>query len=462
VEFDTTHTFDWRAYIASGYAYVRAHIGAHKERALSRVIGGIVISGVVVAGVLAPKPHRPSPSTLEASNLPAMLDHAPHISRNKTVRSESVPAEPESPRTIETPSPEVSFDMPDNVSHSADTDASPQPADAIPEGFTVDRLVESAIWGRYVLEPRAAMELPLVEIVAFDARTKRLFATSRDGLAVIDLSDVDSPKIVTIIDVANDAGFAQAGASLSHVSIDPAGRDVAIVTVLPANKSAEPGRLAFVSLTRLEVIGSVLVGYGPDAAEFSPDGSVVVVANEGEWEARADGTIDDPPPSVSIVSLNAVNSEWHFESVTQSDVRTVHFSGPAMRATTHDGPMDPDRDLRLSESQRYSPGIDIEPESVTIIGGKAYVSLQENNGIAMIDLRTGELERIASLGSMMIRADVSDRDGPALSELVRALPMPDQLKAFTANNAPYIITANEGDNRGELGKDEPKIGRAHV
>ena len=69
-------------------------------------------------------------------------------------------------------------------------------------------------------------------------------------------------------------------ASLSHVSVDPMGRDVAVVSVLPEWTARTPGRIAFISLTRLEVIGSVSVGFGPDAVEFSPDGEFIAVANE--------------------------------------------------------------------------------------------------------------------------------------------------------------------------------------
>lgn len=322
---------------------------------------------------------------------------------------------------------------------------------------------ESAVWGRYALELRSSVDLPLAEIVSYDAPTALLLATCDDGLAIIDLADPGDAQLLTVIDVAGELGFSGTAAGISHVSVDPLGRGVAAVTVMPAHKGSVPGRLAFVSLERRAIIGSLVVGYGPDACEFSPDGRFLVVANEGEWKARPDGTIDDPPPSVTIVRLEGVTNEFQFETLDEADVRTVHFAGDAMAAVEREGfGFDPARHLRLSPAQRYTPGIDIEPESIAMTNGTAYVSLQENNAVAVIDLETARLERVEALGSVEFVADVSDRDGPSITTTIRGLPMPDQIKAFESGGRVFLVTADEGDNRGEFGRGEPMPDHARL
>lgn len=406
---------------------------------MGRFIGGIAIVGTTIVGLVA----------LPASD----IEHAPQDVPDAA--GTDAPVVTETPGIAVDASIDVDRDTRNVLKTEGDARVSPADIESVP--IEMDRLIGAIVWGRYALEPRGAIVLPLVEIVAHDAARKRLLATCDKGLAVIDVSDPDRPVVIRMIDVAGTLGMGER-TSMSHVSVDPMGRDVAVVSVLPERKARTPGRIAFVSLTRLEVIGSVPVGFGPDAVEFSPDGRYIAVANEGEYAPRPDGTIDDPPGSVTIISLPGVENEWHFEQVTEQDARHAHFAGPSMRSLlTRGREGDPEVSVRLHPLHAFSPATDLEPESIAIIDGVAHVSLQENNAIAAFDLETGELLRISTLGASRLDMDVSDRDGPDVGTTMSALRMPDQLKAFRAGGRAYLITANEGDTRGEIGEGEPLL-----
>ena len=125
---------------------------------------------------------------------------------------------------------------------------------------------------------------------------------------------------------------------------------------------------------------------------FSPDGSKVLVANEGEAvvEAGNDGTvtITDPEGSVSIIDVSG-----DFNTLSQSNVATADFS-------RFNGK---EADLR-GDGVRIFPDAttaqDVEPEYIAVSpdGTKAFVTLQENNAIAIVDIATATIEAIQPLG----------------------------------------------------------------
>jgi hypothetical protein len=102
---------------------------------------------------------------------------------------------------------------------------------------------------------------------------------------------------------------------------------------------------------------------------------------------------------------------------------------------------------------------------------RAYVTLQENNAIAVVDLEGGGAPRISAilpLGTITQRIDASDRD-PAngglaainINDLVPGLPMPDTLATFLHGGRRLLATANEGDARTDDG-DVARAGAANV
>jgi hypothetical protein len=188
---------------------------------------------------------------------------------------------------------------------------------------------------------------------------------------------------------------------------------------------------------------------------FTPNGDLVLVANEGEPN---DAYTIDPPGSVSIVDIrNGI------DAVTQAAVTTAGFNGFS-RAS-----LDPS--VRI-----FGPGAsvaqDLEPEYIAVSHNSqiAWVTLQENNAIGIIDLKARRVVDIVGLGFKNHSLpghgiDASDQDGGIniRSWPVFGLYQPDAIAAFEANGRTYLVTANEGDVReydgfNALGIESARVG----
>jgi hypothetical protein len=106
---------------------------------------------------------------------------------------------------------------------------------------------------------------------------------------------------------------------------------------------------------------------------------------------------------------------------------------------------------------------DLEPEYIATEGGTAWVALQENNALAVLDIPTATFTDIVPLGRKdhsVVGAgagaglDASDQDGPNGGKAINIQPwpvlgmyMPDSIAAMKQRGATYILSANEGDAR---------------
>jgi hypothetical protein len=184
---------------------------------------------------------------------------------------------------------------------------------------------------------------------------------------------------------------------------------------------------------------AVEVGALPDMLVFTPDGKRVLVANEGEPNDAYDV---DPEGSVSIIDLpNDITK------LTQANVRTATFD------KFNDAELDPS--IRI-----FGPGAtvaqDLEPEYITVSKDSktAWVALQENNAIAVLDIDSGEFTALRGLGFKDHRLpgnelDVSDRDKQIniTNWPVFGIYQPDAIASYDYQGRTYIVTANEGDAR---------------
>ena len=212
----------------------------------------------------------------------------------------------------------------------------------------------------------------------------------------------------------------------------------------------DPGFVAFYDTAgnRLSV---VQVGALPDALTFSPDGRYVLVANEGE--PREDYGVD-PEGSVSIIDLSV-----GVLNLTQDNVRTADFRAFNGR----------EDELRAAGIRIFGPGAsaaqDFEPEWVEVSSDSrtAYVSLQENNAIAVVDIETATVTDIFPLGFKDWSADgewsgngldVSRRGGIDIRHWpLFGIYQPDTIRLYETGGETFIITANEGDARDYEGVD---------
>lgn len=269
------------------------------------------------------------------------------------------------------------------------------------------------------------------EIPAYDLVSKRIFVVN-GALGSVDVFDASNPAAPVSV------GRLTFGASANSVAAD---RGVIAIAVESAERTL-PGTVEFYRATTLQHISSVTVGAVPDMVTFSSSGRYVFVANEGEPNAAY--TVD-PEGSVSIIDVSNVN---------RPTVRTAGFAAFNGQADA----------LRADGVRIYGPGAsvaqDLEPEYVTVSGDErtAWVSLQENNALAIIDVASATVQRIVPLGFKdhslaMNGLDASDRDGAVN---IRPWPVfgmyqPDAIGNYTVGGQTYIVTANEGDSRDYAG-----------
>lgn len=264
------------------------------------------------------------------------------------------------------------------------------------------------------------------EISAYDEVSKKLFITNSESniISIYNIENLETPIEETAI---NLSAF---GAPNSVATYNG---KLAVAVEAPIKQN--PGKILVYNTTNLALINQYTVGALPDMVTFSKDGGLILSANEGE--PNDDYTVD-PVGSVSIINLadNTVNT-LGFESFNaqESALETQGF-------------------------RVFGPGADlakdVEPEYITISEDSktAWVSLQENNGIAKINLVSKTIEAIYPLGykdynQLGNEIDASDKDLETVLKNwnVKGIYQPDAIVAVNIGGIEYVISANEGDSR---------------
>jgi uncharacterized repeat protein (TIGR02543 family) len=284
------------------------------------------------------------------------------------------------------------------------------------------------------------------EISAFDPASDRLFVTSDTGLQVVNLADPAAPVLITKIDLTV-APFNAVSNDVSSVAVHGG---VVAASVLNPNKEA-PGNVVFLDAATGAHLTTEIVGFHPDMVVFTPDGSKLLVANEGEYTASGPGVT---PGSVTIIS-----SAGGYTDPTVADIGFSGFTAATLKAQSPP--------VRIFGSETAAN--DLEPEYIAVSpdGTQAMVTLQENNAVAILDLATPSITNVVGLGTKdfsTLLADFSDRDNSAGSGQmgylrtgfpVSGLYQPDAIASFTRSGSTFYVVANEGDDRNDfLNPDE--------
>ena len=272
------------------------------------------------------------------------------------------------------------------------------------------------------------------EIAAYDPATKRVFAVNLADrrVDVIDISDPTVPFLADSIDIS--PWGSQANSVAVHNGV--------IAVAIEALVKTDPGTVGFFTATGV-YLNAVTVGALPDMLTFTPNGQLVLVANEGEPNSYNQVGSVDPEGSVSVIDLRG-----GVTGLTQADVTTARFTA------FNDAVLDPS--IRI-----YGPTAtvaqDLEPEYIAVSHDSrtAWVTLQENNALALLDLRQKEVTALVGLGfkDHLLPGnglDSSDRDGHAINiqpRPVLGMYQPDGIASFRQQGQTYLITANEGDVR---------------
>lgn len=266
------------------------------------------------------------------------------------------------------------------------------------------------------------------EIVAFDAVSNTLWVA---GVTGVDILNASTGAFVDRIDIGSFG-------SINSVAIH---NGVAAFAIESATRT-NPGVIRFYDTgTRALSAGNnnITVGALPDMLTFSADGSRLLVANEGTpgtYGTEASSTypktynpaVNDPIGSVSIIDMSS-----------RSVIATPTFSGVPVTGS----------------NVRTSTGMDFEPEYIVVSadGLKAFVSLQEANAMAVLNLQTNSFESVIGLGVKDFSAPGNEIDplnnGSSMfgSYAAKGLYMPDGMATYQTGGRTLIVMANEGDFR---------------
>lgn len=273
----------------------------------------------------------------------------------------------------------------------------------------------------------------LAEIPAFDAATNTVWVAGVTGVSVLNalngslVQHIDTTSFGSINSVAIYNGLA------------------AMAFESSADRTSNGQIVLFDTTSRALASGTnqISVGALPDMVTFTPDGSRLLVANEaspivygtqiGATVPRNYGSaLNDPAGSISIIDMGSrtVTATAGFTGVTQT--------GSNLRTNT---------------------GMDFEPEYIAVnaAGTKAFVSLQEANGMGVLNLNTGSFEQVIGLGAKDFslpgnQIDPLNNGTISFSSVnAKGLYMPDGMAAYEAGGQTYIVMANEGDFREDDG-----------
>ncbi|OBJ91574.1 alkaline phosphatase [Mycolicibacterium conceptionense] len=295
-----------------------------------------------------------------------------------------------------------------------------------------DRYHRTATYPVYLNEQRGdSPEGPVKETVA------EISTVTPDGNTVI-YTDAAAKRIgfVDITDPAKPVGKGTLSlAELGHkddqpTSVAAVNDHVLVVVDTTGGDFAHPsGRVDIVRIADRTRVHSIDLGGQPDSIAISPDGTFAAIAMENQRNeeftptGKEEGDLPQPPTGfVQLIDLTGSPNTW--------TPRRVDFDVEAARKAGLDTPED------------------LEPEYVSINSrGQVAVTLQENNGIAVLDGYTGQVTKIFSAGSQSVTG-IDTKEDDAIDQTGSIEDAPREPDAIGWIGDDYVATANEGDWKG--------------
>ncbi|WP_162462994.1 choice-of-anchor I family protein [Paenibacillus psychroresistens] len=187
------------------------------------------------------------------------------------------------------------------------------------------------------------------------------------------------------------------------------------------------------------LLKSYEAGVQPDMIKTTTDGRYILTADEAE---PRDAVID-PEGSITIVdTTNDAISHVKFDNpdVIADDVHIRGESTPGTGVITGSG-------IKADAIR------DFEPEYITLSDDNtlAYVSLQENNAIATINIAGKTVTSVKGLGLKNLNSPNNSLDLLNDSQIklenvpFKGMYMPDGIASYTVSGVTYLFTGNEGD-----------------
>ncbi|MGJ4139386.1 esterase-like activity of phytase family protein [Corynebacterium evansiae] len=279
-------------------------------------------------------------------------------------------------------------------------------------------------------EDKSAETVAEISTVSKDGKTLIHTDALAQRIGFIDISDPNAPKGLGTLDLK-----AQGHAKDEPTSVAVYGDYLLVVIDETAGDFANPkGRVDIVRISDRTRVSSIDLKGQPDSIAISPAGApgkpTAAIAMENQRdEDLNDGNLPQLPTGfVQTIDLSGDAKDWK-----ATPIRFEDDNGKLLDAVKKAGLDTPE---------------DLEPEYVSINGkNQLAVTLQENNGVAIIDLQTNRITNVFSAGSAEVKG-VDTKSDKIINptDTLPATPREPDAIAWIDDN--HVATANEGDWKG--------------
>lgn len=277
---------------------------------------------------------------------------------------------------------------------------------------------------------KSAETVAEISTVSKDGKTLIHTDALAQRIGFIDISDPNAPKGLGTLDLK-----AQGHTKDEPTSVAVYGDYLLVVVDETGGDFANPkGRVDIVRISDRTRVSSIDLKGQPDSIAISPAGAPgkpkAAIAMENQRnEEHNDGNLPQLPTGfVQTIDLSGEPKDWK-----ATPIRFEDDNGKLLDVVQKAGLDTPE---------------DLEPEYVSINGkNQLAVTLQENNGVAIIDLQTNRITNVFSAGSAEVKGVDTQSDkliNP--TDTLPATPREPDAIAWIDDN--HLATANEGDWKG--------------
>ncbi|ROS73360.1 esterase-like activity of phytase family protein [Cellulomonas sp. PhB143] len=279
-------------------------------------------------------------------------------------------------------------------------------------------------------EPATAESVAEISSISKDGKTLVYTDALGKRVGFLDVSDPGSPRGLGTLSLAELGDSDDQPTSVAVV-----GACVLVVVDTSTSFTEPTGRVDVVDLATRTRVRSIDLGGQPDSIVVTPDGKHAAVAIENERDEEAapaggdEGDLPQLPAGfVQLLDLSAPTpAGWGATPVplTAPDGSAL----PALAAM--DTPVDP------------------EPEYVAVnpSGTRYAVTLQENDGVVILDVATGAIVQAFSAGTDTVTGIDTAKDG-GIDQSGSITDVPREPDAIAWVDDRHVATANEGDWKG--------------
>lgn len=277
---------------------------------------------------------------------------------------------------------------------------------------------------------KSAETVAEISTVSKDGKTLIHTDALAQRIGFIDISDPNAPKGLGTLDLK-----AQGHAKDEPTSVAVYGDYLLVVVDETGGDFANPkGRVDIVRISDRTRVSSIDLKGQPDSIAISPAGAPgkpkAAIAMENQRnEEHNDGNLPQLPTGfVQTIDLSGEPKDWK-----ATPIRFEDDNGKLLDVVQKAGLDTPE---------------DLEPEYVSINGkNQLAVTLQENNGVAIIDLQTNRITNVFSAGSAEVKG-VDTKSDKLINptDTLPATPREPDAIAWIDDN--HLATANEGDWKG--------------